>query len=45
MGQNLLAETLARVGEGGIHLLKITLCGVLVFYIALAMTMLTLGTG
>jgi stage III sporulation protein AE len=45
MGQNLLAETLARVGEGGMHLLKITLCGVLVFYIAIAMTMLTLQTG
>lgn len=45
MGQNLLSETISKVGNAGFLVLRITMCAVLIFYISIAMTMLVMKGG
>lgn len=40
MGQNRLSEVVTRVGDGGVQVMKITMCVTLVFFISVAMTMM-----
>lgn len=45
MGPNTLSDTVSRVGDAGIQVMKIIMCATLVFFISIAMTMLVMKGG
>lgn len=45
MGQNLLSDTIGKVGEGGILVMRIVTCAILAFCIVIAMTMFVMKGG
>ncbi len=45
MGQNRLSDTISKIGEGGILVMRIVTCAAIAFFISIAMTMLVLKGG
>ncbi len=45
MGQNSLSETITKIGEGGILIMRIAMCAAIAFCISIAMTMVVMKGG